>query len=415
MANNDPSSTVRKRRDEAPFEEKANGHVKQNGSIAPDDSPETTSASHTTTTLDVIQIWAPVLVLIFGGCCSNVYTLESLIHASPSSGRLITALQFLLTALISLPNHVSLSRGWRNLYLKRRSIPLTKWIIYTAFFLAVNNLNNMAFNYRISVPLHIILRSAGPVTTMLVGRVVGGRTYPGQKILAVILLFVGVVVAALADVYSKQPEVNLSSDFLESSERSLAAIFDQASGFGLLTAALFLSAFMGLYTDNLYTTYGRDGNIASESLFYSHALSLSWFASTLSTLKPELVNLTGTSPPLSTTLVSSLPLSPSSNFNSLLTTIPTSLLVLLLNAITQYICISGVNRLSAKSSSLTVSIVLNIRKLISLLLSIWLFGNNLPLGVIAGAGLVFAGGGLYALPSGRQKRERVEGVVKKEL
>lgn len=36
------------------------------------------------------------------------------------------------------------------------------------------------------------------------------------------------------------------------------------------------------------------------------------------------------------------------------------------------------------------------RKLISLFASIWLFGNELPFGVMVGAAIVFTGGGLYA-------------------
>ncbi|KAA8573662.1 hypothetical protein EYC84_005243 [Monilinia fructicola] len=51
-----------------------------------------------------------------------------------------------------------------------------------------------------------------------------------------------------------------------------------------------------------------------------------------------------------------------------------------MNVLTQYACIRGVNLLAAASSALTVTIVLNVRKLISLLLSIWLFGIDSVLG-----------------------------------
>ena len=49
-------------------------------------------------------------------------------------------------------------------------------------FFAVNLLNNMAFSYKISVPMHIILRSGGSILTMLVGFVWGKRysTVQGQ-------------------------------------------------------------------------------------------------------------------------------------------------------------------------------------------------------------------------------------------
>lgn len=79
--------------------------------------------------------------------------------------------------------------------------------------------------------------------------------------------------------------------------------------------------------------------------------------------------------------------------------------MLVLNALTQYLCISGVNQLSSLSSSLTVGIVLNIRKLVSLLLSICLFGNDLPVGVLVGAAVVFVGGAMYALPNGPTKKK----------
>jgi UDP-xylose/UDP-N-acetylglucosamine transporter B4 len=62
-----------------------------------------------------------------------------------------------------------------------------------------------------------------------------------------------------------------------------------------------------------------------------------------------------------------------------------------------------VNVLAAQTTALTVTIVLNIRKLVSLLGSIWLFGNELPLGVLVGAIVVFSAGALYARESARTK------------
>lgn len=82
-----------------------------------------------------------------------------------------------------------------------------------------------------------------------------------------------------------------------------------------------------------------------------------------------------------------------------------------MNAGTQYICIRGVHLLSAKSSSLTVTVALNIRKLVSLLLSIWLFGNRLEIGVLIGALLVFLGGGLYGFEGGRIAKIKKEKSV----
>ncbi|KAI5277815.1 golgi uridine diphosphate-N- acetylglucosamine transporter, partial [Ascosphaera aggregata] len=77
---------------------------------------------------------------------------------------------------------------------------------------------------------------------------------------------------------------------------------------------------------------------------------------------------------------------------------------LILNALTQYFCIRGVHMLAAKTSSLTVVIVLNIRKLVSLMLSVYIFGNMLAPGVVVGAFTVFIAGGIYAYASSRMRR-----------
>ena len=413
MSSISSASSLRHRKDDHEFKANANGHVDEVSSTSSATPQTRAESSLDSSTLNIIQIWAPMLMLIFGGCCSNVYTLESLIHTSPASGRLITAFQFLVTAIITLPRHVSLSRGWKNLYLKERSIPLTKWIIYTVLFLAVNSLNNMAFKYNISVPLHIILRSAGPVTTMIVGRLAAGRTYPLQKVIAVILLFTGVVLAALADTQAKKPDASFAVESTTGGA-TWSAFYEQAPGFALLAAALFIAAFLGLYVDSLYDAHGRSSNVISENIFYSHMLSLSFYASTLSSLKPGFLSLAA-SPPLSVTLVSAQPKGLASPFYDMLNYLPTALIMLVLNALTQYVCISGVNKLSARSSSLTVGILLNIRKLVSLLLSIWIFGNQLSPGVIVGAGLVFAGGGLYAIPTRKAKETKSNEETKKEL
>ncbi|EXJ57186.1 hypothetical protein A1O7_07533 [Cladophialophora yegresii CBS 114405] len=376
-----------------------------NGTVSQSQSKsKSTPSPPSSTTLSILQIWAPTLLLIFGGCCSNVYTLEALISTSPSSGSLLTASQFLLVSLFTLPRHFSPSRGARNLFLKERNIPLRKWVIYTAYFLSINILNNTAFRYKIGIPLHIILRSAGPVTSMLAGRIVKGRNYPAQKVVAVVLLFAGVVVAAFSDAAAKQSR---SAAVLED-DGADASAWSQAPGFALLASALVLSACMGLYSDDMYATHGRSRDITAETLFYSHAMSLPWFLGQIRPLTSDFVGLMAfpVPGPVQSKAAAATPSSlfattPAALLDRVASTIllPRPVLLLAANAATQLLCIVGVNRLSAQSSSLTVSIVLNIRKLVSLVLSIWLFGNDLPGGVLLGAAVVFVGGGLYALPA----------------
>ncbi|CAG8262121.1 unnamed protein product [Penicillium nalgiovense] len=344
--------------------------------------------------------------LIFGGCCANVFALEAIIKEQPTAGPLITFAQFVLCALFTIPSFLSPSAGPRALFLNRRAIPLRSWVVYTAYFVSVNLLNNWAFAYKISVPLHIILRSAGPVASMVIGYLYNGKRYSRGQIASVGMLTVGVAAAAIADAQSKGVSIHVDSD--------AADTVTTVTGFTILALAMVLSAFQGIYADRLYATYGRDH--WKEALFYSHALSLPLFLTSC----PQLLGqwrVVASSPSLLSHLdsgwwVSSSALGStaasvlgrtcqSEAVKALLAHLPVQVAYLAMNALTQYLCIRGVHLLSAKSSSLTVTIFLNVRKLVSLLLSIYLFGNHLAGGVLVGAALVFVGGGLYGFEGAR--------------
>lgn len=403
------------------------------------------------------------LLLIFGGCCSNVYTLESILALSTSTGTLITFLQFSFLTLYTLPSQLHFwatsppdppplqptQRGWFP-RLKQRKVPITKWILFAAQFALINMLNNAAFSYKISLPLHIILRSAGPVASMLVGFAWRRKRYSPQKVLAVGLLFVGVVLAALSDAGSKATSTpaapttkhdalpgNMTANTTTpaaASAHTTNALLDQAPGFALLTLALLLSAIMGIWSDGIYTRYGRTPAIADEQLFYGHLLSLPFFAIQYRTLQAQFEKLltasAAASPPLTGSAKDRSGLPPTAilmhnlagpeqqpwqeSLRQILALehVPTAITYLVLNSITQIACISGVHHLSTQTSALTVSIVLNVRKVVSLLLSIYLFGNSLPLGVLLGATVVFFGGGLYGIPDkkpdkGGDKKEKI--------
>ncbi|KAK5705845.1 golgi uridine diphosphate-N-acetylglucosamine transporter, partial [Elasticomyces elasticus] len=338
---------------------------------------------------------------------------------------LITFVQFILTALFTSPNFFSISAGPRSLFLNPRAIPLRSWMMYTAYFVTINLLNNWAFAYKISVPLHIIVRSGGPVASMVVGYLFNARRYSWGQIMSVFLLTLGVVGAAMADAEARGQSINV-----ESADSS--AMVTTIVGFSILALAMVLSAFQGIFADRLYEKYGRDH--WKEALFYSHTLSLPLFIATY----PQLLNqweIMVSSPPLLSKLpdIASLKsggqafTSPNSisesitglvsstitaihqyePFQSVLAGISTQVAYLLINALTQFLCIRGVHLLSAKTSSLTVTIVLNIRKLVSLLLSIYLFGNQLAPGVLFGAALVFAGGGLYGFEGARLREKSI--------
>lgn len=81
-------------------------------------------------------------------------------------------------------------------------MPLRRWLINIVLFFSINTLNNHAFSYDISVPVHIILRSGGSITTIVAGSL-WGKKYSRIQFMAVILLTVGVITAAWSDAQTK--------------------------------------------------------------------------------------------------------------------------------------------------------------------------------------------------------------------
>lgn len=68
---------------------------------------------------------------------------------------------------------------------------------------------------------------------------------------------------------------------------------------------------------------------------------------------------------------------------------------LLMNMLTQYVCIAGVNRMTSVATSLTLNLVLNLRKFTSLIFSIIYFDNDFGFGAKMGSLLVFFGTLVY--------------------
>lgn len=79
-------------------------------------------------------------------------------------------------------------------------------------------------------------------------------------------------------------------------------------------------------------------------------------------------------------------------------------LLLLLNVSTQSnadppliigVCIIGVYGVSSTSSAVTLNLILAVRKFVSLVISVWYFGNDFGLGHAVGTGMVFSGTMVY--------------------
>ena len=83
----------------------------------------------------------------------------------------------LLWLLLLLLRHVL---AWQGCVpsLKALVIPLRVYLLQTLLFFCMSVLNNVAFNFRISQPVHVVVRSANLILTYVVGRFAGERCVP---------------------------------------------------------------------------------------------------------------------------------------------------------------------------------------------------------------------------------------------
>lgn len=115
-------------------------------------------------------------------------------------GTLLTFVQFLFVAITGYVSQFDATRP--PFFIRPNRVPIRRWLINIVLFFSINLLNNHAFSYDISVPVHIILRSGGSITTIVAGSLYGKR-YSQIQVTAVVLLTIGVITAAWSDAQTK--------------------------------------------------------------------------------------------------------------------------------------------------------------------------------------------------------------------
>ncbi|KAH6896472.1 UDP-N-acetylglucosamine transporter [Coprinopsis sp. MPI-PUGE-AT-0042] len=295
---------------------------------------------------------------------------------------------------------------------KPRQIPLLPYLGQVALFYGISLLNNAAFGYNIPMSVHIIFRSGGLVVSMLLGWLISKKRYNATQVLAVFLVTAGVALTTLS---ASQPASKTSAT---------SNPYTYATGIGILSLALFLSGFLGLLQDWTYSTYGKTSTQSAapskpkgkgkgktpqrqrqngpaawqESMFYLHFLGLPMFLPLLGDIRKQVAIINYDSPralfnvPVPSSLASvldttipppySLPSLVKNSFvypastnphaapDSLAISLPKPYLPLVLNTLTQLLCVAGVNRLTTRVSSLTVTLILVVRKAVSLVISL---------------------------------------------
>lgn len=306
---------------------------------------------------------------------------------------------------------------------------LAIYCVQVVLHFLISMLNNAAFAYRIPMAVHIIFRSAGLVITMILGYIIAGKRYSLTQILSVLVVTAGVVLTTL----SAAPSRSASASSAETDT------WLYLTGIAILLVALVLSGCLGLIQDYAFrnlpptppATKGGSEPLPAwqESIFYLHVLALPLFTLTRDDLVaqttalnhgPRLQIQLPLSPSISTLLLNA----PLGSFKvqasrlTMQTRLPEPFLELMLNTFTQLVCSAGVHRLTTKVTSLTVTLILVIRKAVSLVLSVAGFGTSrgaVDLQMMwAGAVLVLLGTMGYAIGSTGSSKEQKPKHVKKD-
>lgn len=324
--------------------------------------------------------WALMLGLIFGGCCSNVFTLEKIINEEPDSGNIVTFAQFLFIAVEGYIRFWDSSRP--PLFIRKNEVPLKRWSLSILMFFTISLLNNSVFKFNISMPIHIVFRSSGTAIVMIIGWLCAGKKYTKIQVVSAVLLSAGAIITTLF----KEVEVwDVYGSFMESSGGGGGLAVDSRFlvGIGMLFVGAVLMALLGLHNEETYRVYGKHN--WRENIFYSHLFGIPLFMSMLPTIIKEFKTLWN-SPDQFAVVHGKLH-------------VAKPVVYLLLNVLTQFFCVRGVNMLGGSSTALTVSVILLLRKFTSLLLSVYIFSNKLSMTGTMGALLVFLGALLYSYGS----------------
>lgn len=129
------------------------------------------------------------VALIAAGCITNNFVLELIIsrkknpYADPSAGALLTLIQFVFVATASFQHGFSwrgfgcgrkysggFLRGLIPLRLRSTVVPFRHYVGMTVLFFSMSYLNNAAFAFNVSQPMHMVFRSSNLMVTYLMGR-----------------------------------------------------------------------------------------------------------------------------------------------------------------------------------------------------------------------------------------------------
>lgn len=281
---------------------------------------------------------------------SSIVSMEYILKYDDNAGNLVTCTEFVFVLLQCLPQYVIVSS--RGACLKPRKASDLSHLVHGVVWVTMSVLVNVAYGYNISVPIHTLFRSCNIVSSVIVGWLCFRETYKLSQLLSVALVTAGIFLATVGDatVLCTQCENGLLGALYNPDQGMLI----WATGIAILLLVLSMQAFLG-HLQRIF--YDRYPNTSEEYMFFSHMYALIPTFLMTQGLMGSLSKLSA-SPPFASWLP-----------------VPTGLMWLLANNVTQSVCIRGVFALSSVVSPLSVNLTLTVRKFSSVVFSVIWFRN----------------------------------------
>ena len=274
-------------------------------------------------------------------CCVNVVILELLLKEDPNMANTMTFCQFLFIATILF---VTFARfGSRPL-----SVPPLYHVVMVSLFFLSNLVNNWVFKFQISLPLHMIFRSGSLIANMLLGVLLMHKRYSLVKYFSVCMVTLGIAVATVST-------ARMMTEKEYSQEEEDTNFYVWLLGILMLLFALISSAMLGLAQEKFVSRFGKH---PQEAMYMSHLLPLPGFIIFVPEILDNFSRFTH-----------------SNTLSLFFFPFPKMWLLMLLNVLSAFICIKSVFSLTTEAPSLTVTLVVSIRKFVSLLFSVLYFRN----------------------------------------
>jgi len=309
-----------------------------------------------------------LMVTVILSCCINVISLELMVKEFSSCHHLITLSQFLFITICTF----SLSR------LKPR-VPLREYFSLVVLYFLVTLTGNYSLAFNISMPLHMIFKSGSLIANMALSIIVFRRNYNLSKYLSVLTITLGIILCTLASSKNITSHAKTSEKLNKSTNDD--AYLTWITGICLLIFSVVGAAGTGIFQEKISKKYGQN---ADEMMFFCHSLLLPSFIFLMPNISNTITYFNQSSP------IDFI------NFQTYQLSLPKMWVFLFINIISTYCCSRSVFLLTGLCTSLTITLLITLRKFFSLILSIYIFKNVFTIQHWLGTVLVFTGTLIFA-------------------